>query len=324
MYALPFLVYFFLTLLVLDAGRLGLRLIGGISLSRVFLAGETAIAIGLAVLAVVYGTFHARDIRTAHYEIALNKPSPGGGGQKADLRIALISDLHIGATVDRKWIARVVDAVNRTKPDVICIAGDIFDNDFAIVRDHDGVGAELGRLKAPLGVYACPGNHDVDRLSLSTLREGAALDRIQDFLKNSGVTLLMDKAELIDGRFYLIGRKDARPIGLKQERESAAGLCAGLDRSKPLIFLDHQPVDYPNEEKAGADLILSGHTHRGQFFPGNIITSWVYKKAGSTSYGYWQGSSAQGVVSSGAGVWGPPIRIATDSEAVVVDISFKN
>jgi predicted MPP superfamily phosphohydrolase len=121
---------------------------------------------------------------------------------------------------------------------------------------------------------------------------------------------------------YLAGRKDARPIGLRQERKSAAELTAGLDESRALIFMDHQPVDYSNLEKAGADLILSGHTHRGQFFPGNLATKMIFKKAGATHYGLWQGSSAQGVVSSGAGVWGPPIRIATGAEVALIDIVF--
>ena len=72
------------------------------------------------------------------------------------------------------------------------------------------------------------------------------------------------------------------------------------------------------------DLVLSGHTHKGQFFPGNIITEYIFKKAGAVHYGYWKGRYTQAVVSSGAGVWGPPIRIATNSEAAVVNIKFGN
>ena len=332
MYVLPFVVYFCLTLLVLDGVWLVLRF-----LNRVFLlsficvrrelpavsAAWNGIALGLAILAMIYGSFHARDIRTVYYNVTLNKVDSGRSSQTAGLRITVISDLHLGVTVGRKWTANVVDAVNRTKPDLICIAGDIFDNDVDIVRDIDGVAAELRRLRAPLGVYACPGNHDVDRLSLNALREGSSLDRIHDFLKKANVVFLLDEVELVADRFYLIGRKDARPIGLNQVRKSAASLAADLDKSRPLIFLDHQPVDYRLEEEAGADLILSGHTHRGQFFPGNIFTHFIYKKAGAVDYGLWQGRSAQGIVSSGAGLWGPPIRIATNSEVAVVEIKFK-
>jgi predicted MPP superfamily phosphohydrolase len=184
--------------------------------------------------------------------------------------------------------------------------------------------AELRRLKAPLGVYACPGNHDVDRISFRERGGAPPLDRIQDFLKNAGIILLQDEVQIVDGRFYLAGRRDARPIGGNQGRKSAAELSAGLDKSLPLIFLDHQPVDFLREEEAGADLILSGHTHKGQFFPGNIATAYIFKKAGGVHYGHWRGTSSQAVVSSGAGVWGIPFRIATNSEVVIIDLKFDN
>jgi predicted MPP superfamily phosphohydrolase len=316
LYALPFVIYFFLALLVIDGARLVLRLMNRPPSPGFSLAG-TGIALGLALLAMIYGAFHARDIRTVHYEITLNKDLGGS------LRIAHISDLHLGVSVGRKWAANIVDAVNRTKPDLICITGDIFDNNLDAIRDLDGVAAELRRLQAPLGVYACLGNHDVDRISLSALREGFPLVRIYDFLKKANIILLEDEVELVAERFYLAGRRDARPIGLRQERKSAAELTAGLDKSRPIIFLDHQPVDFPGNEGAGADLILSGHTHKGQFFPGNIFTARIYKKAGAVHYGYWRGNAAQGIVTSGSGVWGPPIRIATNSEVAVIDIKFE-
>jgi len=319
MYVLPFLVYFFLILLVCDGVWFGIRFLSRIQPSPGLSAAGTGIALGLAILAMVYGSFHARDIRTAYYNITLNKRDSGWFPGAAGLRITLISDLHIGVTVDREWVAKVVEAANKTKPDIICIAGDIFDNDIDAVRDIDGVAAELRCLQAPLGVYACPGNHDVDRISL---QENTKNDRIQVFLKKGDIVYLEDDNRLIKNSFYLVGRRDARPIGLRQERKSAAELTADLDKSKPLIFLDHQPVDFRQEEEASADLILSGHTHRGQFFPGNVVTAFIYKRAGAVHYGLWQGQSAQAVVSSGAGVWGPPIRIATDSEVAVVDVKF--
>jgi predicted MPP superfamily phosphohydrolase len=164
-----------------------------------------------------------------------------------------------------------------------------------------------------------PQSGDTDGFS----REGAGTNRIRSLLEKADVVFLQDETVLVDGRFYIIGRKDARPIGpQRQERKPAAELTAGLDTSLPLIFLDHQPVDFTAVEAAGADLILSGHTHRGQFFPGNLITAQIFKRAGATHYGYWQGRSAQTLVSSGAGVWGPPLRIATNGETAIADITF--
>ena len=322
MISLPFVFYFFLALLVLDGVRLVLQYSGRIPRSPLYPAAVTAIALILAVLAMVYGVFNARNIHTVHYEITLNKDG-GFLPNKTGLRITLVSDLHLGATVGRKWIANIVDAVNSTEPDIICIAGDIFDNGIERVSGLEGVAEELRQLSAPLGVYACPGNHDVDRFSIgSVLREEGGTDRIHDFLKSANIIFLQDEVVLAADHFYLAGRKDARPIGLRQGRKSASELVSGLDSSKLLIFLDHQPVDYPNVEEAGADLIFSGHTHRGQFFPANVATKRIYKDAGAVHYGYWQGRLSQGVVTSGAGVWGPPIRIATRSEVAALDIRF--
>jgi len=314
MNTLPALFYFFLGLLVLDALRFVLQHLHFIPSSAFYSFAGTGIALILTIGVLVYGYHHARNIHTVYYTITLNK-----GEGMPPLRFALVSDLHIGATVDRKWVAKIVDVVNKAEPDLICLAGDIFDRNIDTIPDLEGVALELRRFNAPMGVYACQGNHDVDRLSL---REEGKTDRIQDFLKTAGIRFLLDEVELVADRFYLAGRRDSRPIGSRQERKTAAELTAGLELSKPLVFLDHQPVDFIKEEEAGADLILSGHTHRGQVFPGNVVTRGIYKKAGAVHYGYWQGRSAQALVSSGAGVWGPPIRVATQSEVVVVEVLF--
>jgi predicted MPP superfamily phosphohydrolase len=318
MVSLPALVYLFLALLILDAVRILLRITGVMPNNPVYFAAAAGLALCFTVIMMIYGYFHARGIKTNYYEITLNKAvneSFEGG-----IRIALISDLHVGSSVDRKWLGKIVDAVNDTKPDLICIAGDIFDNNVTALPDSEGITAELRRLNAVFGVFACQGNHDVDRMSL---RSESSVDRTQEFLKKAGVDFLLDEVSLIAGAFYLAGRRDFRPIGMANSRKSAVELISGLDRTKPIIIMEHQPLSVPELDEAGVDLILSGHTHRGQFCPGNIATKYIYKNAGAVHYGFWKGRTAQAVVSSGAGVWGPPIRIATDSEVAVLDIKFK-
>jgi len=313
---IPAMFYFFLALLILDCIRILVQHFGYIPRSLIYSVTVTGIAICLAVITMIYGAYNARSIRTVRYTVSINKTA-----DFSPLRITLVSDLHIGETVGLKWVANIVDAINKTEPDMICMAGDIFDSGFDSVSDLDSIGVELKRLKAPLGVYACPGNHDVDRLSL---RQAGGTSGIRAFLESANVVFLEDELVMPTDSICLIGRKDARPIGLRGERKPAAGLATDdPDRSKVIVFLDHQPVDYANLEKAGADLILSGHTHRGQFFPANIVTKLMFKKAGATHYGYWRGGTAQGIVSSGVGVWGPPIRVATRSEVVVIDIGFR-
>jgi predicted MPP superfamily phosphohydrolase len=323
MVSFPALVYLFMALLMVDGTRLFLRLSGQIlQFSPAFSSIATGIAIFLVVFTMLYGFFHARSIRTAHYQINIDKE--GAAPAETGLRIALVSDLHIGQTVNRRWLLGIVDAINKTGPDIILLAGDIFDGSLNEIKDSEGVKGELRRLKAPLGVYAGLGNHDVDRLSFS---EAACTGEVAAFLKEAGIVTLQDEFELVANNLYLVGRRDNSPIGggrttVRPKRKPAAEITSGLDKSRPIIFLDHQPLDFPAMEEAGADLILSGHTHKGQFFPGNIITARIFKRAGAVHYGYWQGKTAQGVVSSGVATWGPPVRIGTNSEVAVIDLSF--
>ncbi|MCL2067280.1 MAG: metallophosphoesterase [Treponema sp.] len=304
--------YIFLSLLMFDIVRLVLFFCRKSALTPRFTFTGTAIALGLSLVVILYGAINVRSIRTVNYNVSLS-------GQGNDIRIVLISDTHIGSTIDQGWIARVVDTVNRAQPDMVCIAGDIFDGNLDAVKDTDGIASQFRRINAPLGVYACLGNHDVDRISISG---GGGNERIINFLKEAGIVPLEDEAVLVGESFYVIGRRDVRPIGMNSVRKTAAELLSDLDRERAVIVLDHQPTQFVQLEEAGADLLLSGHTHGGQVFPANLITRSIFKKAGGTHYGYWQGRTMQALVTSGAGFWGPPLRVGTRSEVVVIDVGF--
>ena len=264
-------------------------------------------AVLLCVVLIVYGALHARSIETADYNLTLN----GSGG---DIRIALISDLHIGSSIGKAHIEKVVDIVNQAKPNIVCIAGDIFDGNLDVILDLQGIISALKGIYAPSGVYACLGNHDVDRLFRGST------ERIAEILQAADIVLLQDEVYTVRENLHIAGCRDARPIGMNAERKTPAELIAGLEGT--IIVLDHQPVQFAQLEKAGADLTLCGHTHSGQLFPLNLITRRIFKKAGATHYGYWQGETMQAVVTSGAGFWGPQVRIGTNSEVAVININF--
>jgi predicted MPP superfamily phosphohydrolase len=277
---------------------------------------STGASVVLCVVLIIAGMINARTIRTASYDVSLS-----GGG--SNVKIALISDIHIGSVVDGKWVRKIVGAINVAEPDVVCIAGDIFDGNIDSVRDLQAVVDALAGIKAPLGAYACLGNHDADRMF------GGGTDRIESILKSAGVTLLRDEVYEIRDNLFIAGRKDARPIGAEADRKSARELLAGLDGN--VIVLDHQPVDFTRIESAGAALVLCGHTHKGQVFPATLLTREIFKRAGAVYYGYLKGqprvspsdgAPMQAVVTSGAGVWGPPLRIGTNSEVVIVNVNF--
>jgi len=267
---------------------------------------SVGISIVLCVIVVVFGVLHARSIKTVNYSITLE-------GNGSPVRIALVSDLHIGASIGKPRIEKIVDTINRTESDMVCIAGDIFDGNLDVVQDLPGIVFQLKRIDAPLGAYAVLGNHDVDRARGNT-------ERIEEFLKAAGVTLLQDEARTVRENLHIAGRKDARPIGMNAARKTPEEICAGLGGT--VIMLDHQPIQFAQIEKAGAALILCGHTHSGQIFPGNLLTRVIFNLAGATSYGYWRGETMQAVVTSGAGFWGPPLRVGTNSEVAVIDIDF--
>ena len=215
-----------------------------------------------------------------------------------DLRIVMMSDLHLGYHNPRAELARWVDMVNAERPDLVLIAGDIVDMSLRPLRD-DGMAAELRRIDAP--VYACLGNHEYH----SGLSESAA------FLREAGVRLLRDgSAEL--GGLVLVGRDDRS----NPRRKSLGALMRGVDRSKYVILLDHQPYHLEQAERAGVDFQLSGHTHHGQLWPVSWITDAIYEDA----YGPWRRGRTHYYVSSGMGIWGGKFRIGTCSEYVVATL----
>jgi predicted MPP superfamily phosphohydrolase len=265
----------------------------------------TAEALFLCTLLVVFGVLNARTIRTTHYDITLK-----GEGER--LRIALISDMHIGVSIGESWVARYAAALNKTKPDIVCLAGDIFERHISSNNETDEVVALLKTINAPMGVYACFGNHDRDRMGSGSISTAwAALT-----LKPTDIIILDDEVYEVRENLFIAGRKDAQ----QRTRKTPDSLLAGIDGT--IIVLDHQPKEFAQLDKAGADLILSGHSHKGQVFPANIAARYEYEKFGTTHYGYWKGNKAQAIVTSGAGYWGPPMRIGTKSEIAVINVHF--
>ena len=167
---------------------------------------------------------------------------------------------------------------------------------------------EFSNIKSKYGTFATLGNHDV-----LTKEE----DTIVDILKENSITVLRDESVLINDDFYIIGRDDitVNRYG-KEDRATLEGLTKDLDSSKPLIVIDHNP-QYINESlNANIDLQLSGHTHKGQILPGNLVTNKIFE----VDYGYLKKDNLNVIVSSGYGTWGPPLRLGSRSEIVQIKL----
>ena len=309
-YWLAAMLYLLLFFLAFDLVRLADRFLHFLPASLIG-SPKAAAVLGIAVLSVIgallaLGSWNARNAEVTTYGITI----PKAAGSLKGLDAVLVSDIHLGTIVDKRRLERLVDEINGLKPDIVLLAGDVLDEDLgAYIKQN--MNGSLKRIAAPLGVYAIPGNHEYI---------GGRLPEFAEYLKSVGVELLIDRSVKVADAFYLVGRDDvsgARFNGGK--RKALADLAAGLDPRLPLIVLDHQPFNLEEAEKAGADLQLSGHTHRGQFFPNNLITAKVFE----LDYGYKKKGGLNVVVSSGYGTWGPPIRIGSRSEIVKLKLTFQ-
>ncbi|KRE29693.1 metallophosphoesterase [Paenibacillus sp. Soil522] len=271
----------------------------------VYIIAVGCITILLMAILLIRGSWNAWSpiIRTYHVQV----PKPAGKMKK--LRIAMASDLHLGTIVGNRHLKRLVNKVEQIKPDLILLPGDILDDDIEpFLRKN--MSKVLGKLKAPLGVFAVTGNHEY--IGRKVPEFIAAMDAI-------GIRVLMDEAALVEDSFYVIGRKDKASAGFGADsRLSIHELVAPLDQSRPLIMLDHQPSDITKAAENGIDISVSGHTHRGQMMPNHLITRRLFE----LDWGYLKKGGLHAIVSSGFGTWGPPVRIGSRSEVIHIEIEF--
>lgn len=269
--------------------------------------GEFAWSVGVAsVLAaaigiVLYGFAHAKRIVTKKYTLTL-----GDSGE--EFRLAMVSDIHMGVFVRERHIGKMVKRINALSPDLVVIAGDMFDVDNRILNDSEElkkIGKKLRKIKAKYGVYAVMGNHDPKVSDKTMLR----------FLKSAHIKLL-DNSVVTFSQINLLGRTDEG----NNERLPIKSLMEKIVPNKPLIVIDHNPKGIDEAADHGADLVLCGHTHRGQFFPVNIFTKWANGKR--YFYGYERFGKTNAIISSGVGFFQLPVRIGTSNEVVDIRIQL--
>lgn len=286
---------------------------------RSFCRRAGSLAAACILLVSVFGFLHAGRIQVHEAHLTVGKPCA-----VANLKVALIADLHLGYNVGASMMEQMVEKLNRENVDLVCLAGDIFDNEYEALCQPEKIADILRGIKSRYGVYACWGNHDVRENVLAGFTFSRKEAREEDprflaFFQKADITLLQDESLLIDDAFYLAGRKDrskSRKMG--EERLTPAQLIQGLDKTMPVLVMDHQPKELAELAAAGADVDLSGHTHDGQLFPGNLLVRFLYENAG----GIKRKESMYSCVTSGVGVWGPAMRVGTDSEILVLNLNF--
>jgi predicted MPP superfamily phosphohydrolase len=251
---------------------------------------------GAAVLVGLYGVFNASWTRITRTTVRLANLPAAWRGRRA----ALISDVHLGHVRNGGFLRRMVTKILREEPDAIFIAGDLYDGTAIDAR----LAAEpLSKLAAPHGVYFVAGNHEQFGDDSKYLRA----------ISEAGVNVLSNEKVEVDG-LQIIGVPYRNAA---QGRRFASALHGiGIDRDRASILLTHAP-DYPQiAEAAGISLQLSGHTHVGQFVPWSWIARRIYRQF---VYGLSRIGKMQVFTSSGAGTWGPPLRLGSNPEIVMLE-----
>lgn len=279
------------------------------------------IAAALITAISVWGAVNARIIHTTEYEVSVAKEA----GELEELKIVLVADLHLGYNIGCRQMEQMVDKINRENPDLVVVAGDIFDNEYEALEDPERLIHILKQISSRYGVYACYGNHDIQEKILAGFtfgnKEGKKESdpRMDTFLEKAGIQLLQDQGILIDDSFYLYGRPDAGKPGRGiRVRKTPEEITEDMDPAKPILVMDHEPEELAELSEAGVDLDLSGHTHDGQMFPGNLVMKFLWENP----CGYLKKGQMHSIVTSGTGLFGPNMRVGTKAEICSITVHF--
>jgi predicted MPP superfamily phosphohydrolase len=265
------------------------------------------------------GSQTAHDVKVTNYSIEKEKL-----GLTEPARIVLFADTHIGVNSTPKIYEDMVDRINEQDADLVVVAGDLVTSSFGAMRDPETYASIMRGIESKYGVYAVYGNHDVDEPLLGGFtyagKENAKRNpAMEGWVSDCGWKLLTDDVMRIPelNGLVIAGRRDeSRPGEGFDERAPLSDLLKETDPDDSILLLQHEHSDLYELDKYGVDLSVSGHTHDGQIFPGNIITKILTEQ----SYGMENWGDAIAVVTSGVGYYGPPIRVCTISEIVVIDL----
>lgn len=271
----------------------------------------SACILGLVGLVVLGGHINSTMPRVRKLDLAIAKKAANLNG----LNIVAASDIHMGTIMGRDRVDHIVKLINSLDPDLVLLLGDILDMEMAPVIKQN-LGEALRSIESRFGVYAVTGNHE----HIAGVKEAC------DYLVEHNIIVLRDQVTKIADSFFLIGREDLSSGRFSDPQRSDGSrrkdlreLMADVDRSHPVILMDHQPSDLTQASLQGIDLQLSGHTHNGQLWPFNYIVNSIYDLA----WGYRKIADTHFYVSNGVGTWGPPIRVGNRPEIVQIHLDFE-
>jgi predicted MPP superfamily phosphohydrolase len=270
----------------------GLTRIVGMHPNRTVLAG---VLFSGALLASLYGIANAATTRVNRIKVKLANLPKTWNGRVA----ALISDIHLGHVRGPRFLRGIVETLNHLQPDIVLIAGDLYDG---VAANVDKLASPLSKLKSLLGAYFVAGNHE----------EFTDSTKYLDAVARTGVRVLNNEKLVVDG-LQIVGVHYRDSVNDDHFRKVLRQ--ADVDRNRASILLTHAPDRIGITEEEGFSMQLSGHTHGGQFAPFTWITSRIY---GKFVYGLQRLGNLLVYTSYGAGTWGPPLRLGTKPEIVLI------
>lgn len=294
------------------AGAVGLLV--GWPLGIPLLLGRILAAAALLVAALVLLAGYVGSRRLVVREVEARVP--GLAAALDGLRIVQISDLHVGPHTSRRFMSRVAECVAGAAPDVIAVTGDVVDDR---AEDVACYAATFARLRAPLGVYIIPGNHDIY----------AGWDAVaRDLRRRTDTTILVNESRVVErrgARLAIVGTGDPA-AGSRRFREAPASAAPDVDRalsdvpsSTTVVAFAHNPALWPGLARRGVSLTLSGHTHWGQFalprFGWSVASPFMEYAMGAHRAG-----DSLLYINPGTGYWGIPFRIGAFPEITIVTL----
>ena len=283
--------------------------ITGIVLGIVLLLGRVShvsipVFVGYAFLFVgfamgIAGLIQAKQIKVVQYDFILNGAPKEWEGKKA----ILVSDTHFGLVNHAKFSKKVVNAIIRANPDFVLHAGDFYDGP---ANDTVPITESWKELAKVVPVFYAPGNHE----------EYGDYDGFLTSVKDAGVTALVDS---------FVEYKGVQIAGITYRDKNQSTIAdkvikdLKVDQVKPLILINHPPTFQNSAIDVGTDLMVSGHTHRGQFWPLNYIVKRIY---GKYIYGVNVDDTLTTITTSGVGTAGPPMRLFNTPELVMINFKL--
>lgn len=255
----------------------------------------------ILVLTALIGGFSIYNMR--HITVTEYKAEVAKTSEREALTIVYAADTHIGSAVTRNGVKRLVEQINALGADMIILGGDIFDrNTTDSLKAYTG--EEFKKLKAKEGIYYVEGNQEL------RLKED-----VTPYFKNAGITVLQDQSVRLTDGIQLVGLRDSAD----KKKISPEQLLSGIDTEQPVLVLSHRPKDLELLSRAGADLVLCGHTHGGQYPLGFLAAL----AANDMNYGIKKYGTMTAVTTSGAGGDGIPSKLTVPSEIVKLTVTFQ-